>query len=281
MRVNAFNNSVVLVTGAASGIGRELAIQAAQRGAHVLASDINSQTLEETRALANNKGLTITTSVLDVADPNAIETFVAQQVPLLHNRKLVLINNAGVALASGKFEHTSLDDFAWLLNINLWGAIRLTKAFYSYMLQQNNGHIVNLSSVFGLVGVENQTAYCTAKFGLRGFTETLRMELRGTGICTTTVHPGGIKTNIVRNARFNYSLATPETREESITVFDKQARTTAASAARQILDAVEKKKQRLVIGKDGVVLDSLARFLPVGYTRIIKQQIEKTFTRKK
>jgi butyryl-CoA dehydrogenase len=157
----------------------------------------------------------------------------------------------------------------------------LTKAFYPYLLQQNEGHIVNLSSVFGLVGVENQSAYCTAKFGLRGFTETLRMELRGTGICTTTVHPGGIKTNIVRNARFNPLLSTPETHEESITVFDKQARTTAASAARQILDAVEKKKQRLVIGADGVVLDSLARFFPVGYTRIIKHQIKKTFTRKK
>lgn len=281
MAVNAFNNAVVLVTGAASGIGRELAIQAACRGAHVLATDVNCQSLEETKILANNKGLTITTSVLDVADPQAIETFALQQVPLLQSRKLVLINNAGVALASGTFEHTSLDDFAWLLNINLWGAIRLTKAFYPYLLQQNEGHIVNLSSVFGLVGVENQIAYCTGKFGLRGFTETLRMELRGTGICTTTVHPGGIKTNIVRNARFNPLLSTPETHEESITVFDKQARTTAASAARQILDAVEKKKQRLVIGADGVVLDSLARFFPVGYTRIIKHQIKKTFTRKK
>ena len=281
MAVNTFNKAVVLVTGAASGIGRELAIQAAGRGAQVLATDVNGQLLEETKILANNKGLTITTSVLDVADPQAIETFALQQVPLLQSRKLVLINNAGVALASGKFEHTSLDDFAWLLNINLWGAIRLTKAFYPYFLQQNEGHIVNLSSVFGLVGVENQTAYCTAKFGLRGFTETLRMELRGTGICTTTVHPGGIKTNIVRNARFNQSLITPVDREESIAVFDKHARTTAASAARQILNAVQKKKQRLVIGTDGVVLDSLARFLPVGYTRIIKQQIEKTFNRKK
>lgn len=277
MKPTRWQNTIVLVTGAASGIGRELALQAAARGAQVLATDNNQQALEQTKALAAERALVLSTALLDVADPEAISAFATQQVPLFEKRKLVLINNAGVALGTGKFEHTSLDDFAWLLNINLWGAVRLTKAFYPYFLEQNEGHIVNLSSVFGLVGVEEQTAYCTAKFALRGFTETLRMELRGTGIGTTAVHPGGIQTNIVRHARFDPVRMPAERQEESIATFDRHAHTTAASAARQILDAVEKKKQRLVIGKDGFVLDLLARAFPVAYTRLIKQQIERSF----
>jgi NAD(P)-dependent dehydrogenase (short-subunit alcohol dehydrogenase family) len=275
--MNAFTTAVVVITGAASGIGRALALQAASRGADVIATDINAVSLEETKGMAFQEGRSITTEVLDVSDAKAIEQFSLRWIPQLNGRKLVLINNAGVALLSGSFEHTSLADFEWLVRINLWGAIYLTKAFYPYLLEQNAGHIVNISSVFGLVGIEHQAAYCTAKFALRGFTETLRMELTDTNIYTTTVHPGGVDTNIVRNSRLNERIASKETHQTSITRFAKLAITTSDSAARQILNAVEKKQARLVIGKDGRTLDLLARLLPVGYTALVKKRLEKTF----
>ncbi len=275
--MNVFSHSVVLVTGAASGIGRQLALQAATRGAAVIATDVNAELLEETKTLAQKQGHTITTSQLDVADAAAIAAFAQQVMPLLLNRQLILINNAGVALLSGTFADTELSDFDWLLQINLWGAIRMTKAFYPYLLSTQKGHIVNVSSVFGLVGIEHQAAYCTAKFALRGFTETLRMELAGTGVHTTVVHPGGVDTNIVRYSRVNKGITSKEAHQHSIHLFQQKAITSAASAARQILDAVETKKERLVIGADGKKLDLLARLLPVAYTRLVKKRIEKTF----
>lgn len=275
--MNAFTNTVVIITGAASGIGRELALQAGGRGAIVVATDINAAALEETKRMVLQKGGSITTGLLDVSDAKAIEQFSSQWIPQLGGRKLILINNAGVALLSGSFQQTNLTDFEWLVRINLWGAVYLTKAFYPYMLEQNAGHIVNISSVFGLVGIENQAAYCTAKFALRGFTETLRMELAGTNVYTTTVLPGGVDTNIVRNSRTNEVIASKEVHQKSINRFAKLAITTPNSAARQVLDAVEKKKARLIIGKDGRALDLLARLLPVGYTKLVKKRIEKSF----
>jgi butyryl-CoA dehydrogenase len=275
--MSIFNNTVVLITGAASGIGRALALQAAGRGAAVIATDIREDLLHETKTLAQTQGNAITTMLLDVADAKAIPTFAQALIPSLNKRRLVLINNAGVALLSGTFADTDLIDFDWLLQINLWGAIRLTKAFYPYLLQQNEGHIVNISSVFGLVGIEHQSAYCTAKFALRGFTETLRMELAGTGISTTVVHPGGVDTNIVRYSRVKEIITSKEAHQHSINLFQQKAMTSPEKAARQILDAVETKKERLVIGSDGRTLDLLARLLPVAYTRIVKKRIEKTF----
>ena len=272
-----FTNAVVLITGAGSGIGRELALQAAERGAAVIATDINKSALEETKKAGQQKGFDITTELLDVADTTAIEAFAQRWIPQLAQRKLVLINNAGVALLSGTFQHTELSDFEWLMRINLWGAIYLTKAFYPYLLQQNEGHIVMLSSVFGLAGIENQVAYCTSKFALRGFTETLRMELAGTGVGTTVVHPGGVNTNIVRNGRVVEKITSAVAHQETISRFEKIALTSPQTAARQILKAVEKKKSRLVIGKDGRVLDLLTRLLPLRYTYLVKNRIKKSF----
>ena len=277
MSSSLFQSSVILITGAASGIGRQLAVQGAARGASILATDIDSKGLLETKNLATHPHL-IDTHVLDVADPVAIQAFAAQIVPELGSRTLILINNAGVGLFTGSFEHTSLDDFEWLLSINLWGPIRMTKAFYPYLLQHSRGHIVNISSIFGLAGVANQSAYCTSKFGVRGFTESLRMELLGTGIHTLSIHPGGISTNIVRNATPRGPVATVAMHQQSIRTFEQAARTTPEKAARLILDAIETKKERLVIGPDGQALDWVTRLLPVRYTRIIMKQIEKTFT---
>ncbi len=231
------STTVVLITGAGSGIGRSLAIQAAGCNARVIATDINEAGLAETNKLAGGK---LETHRLDVADAEAIAQFAAQLVPGLNGQPLVLVNNAGVALASGPFSETALADFEWLLSINLLGVIRMTKAFMPYLLHTNAGHIVNVSSVFGLAGVEHQSAYCTAKFGVRGFTETLRMELMPTNVGVTCVHPGGIRTNIARNSRIGSGgTVTPALHRQAAISFDKAAKTTADEAARQIWQGVE------------------------------------------
>jgi butyryl-CoA dehydrogenase len=273
----AFSNNVFIVTGAGSGIGRQVALQAAMSGADVIATDINTTTLQETKQIAAGQGLQMAIYELDVADKKAVYDFADMIIPQLKGQKLVLINNAGVGLFSGNFHSTNQDDFEWLMNINLWGVIRMTKAFYPYFIRHNDGHIVNLSSVFGLGGFANQTAYCTAKFGVRGFTEALRMELLGTGIITTTVHPGGIKTNIMRSATPKGPQLTQVMHAKATATFDQIAMTTPEKAAALILQAVKRKKQRLVIGKDGRVIDIITRMIPVGYTKIFKRKMDKTF----
>lgn len=270
-----FSDRIFIITGAASGIGRELALQAARAGARVIGVDWNEGGLHETARLSQQAGTPIEPHVVDLSQVKELETFVAALLPGLDQRPLVLINNAGVALNGGTFAETTLADFDWLLQINLWAAIRLCKAFYPHLLRTGRGHIVNISSVFGLIGVARNTAYCTAKFALRGFTESIRMELRETGIRTTTVHPGGIRTGIVRNARRVGISA--EAHDRSIQAFERLAPTSAARAAAQILQAVHRGRERLVIGPDGKAIDWLARLLPVGYTGIALRRLRKTF----
>ena len=264
------HNHIVIVTGAASGIGQQVAIQAAERGGCVIATDLNAEGLEITKKANDN----IETQILDVSKPDAIIDFAQKIIPTLQGKPLVLVNNAGVALDSGPFINTTLQDFEWLLSINLWGVIRMTKAFLPYLLETNAGHIVNLSSVFGLAGIADQSAYCTAKFGVRGFTETLRMELIDTNIKTTCVHPGGIKTNIAVAARIGGEVDEKIHYENSKAFNEKLAITTAEEAAYQILEAIRKKKAKLVIGSDGKAIDFITRLMPVGYTRIFKKQLD-------
>ncbi len=272
-----FNNANTIITGAGSGMGRQMALQAAKRGARVIAVDYNNITLDETKALAQAQGSEIETFVLDVANAQAIEAFATQLIPTFNKGRLILINNAGVSIFTGNFEHTPLDEFEWLINVNMWGVIRLTKAFYPYFLEHNNGHIVNLSSVFGLGGMGGNSAYCTSKFAVRGFTETLRMELADTNVGTTSVHPGGVKTNIVRNQVPKGGHTTDEMLSNVVNKFEKNARTTPEHAAQQILDAVEKKKTRLVIGSDGKMLDFVTRLFPQAYTNIVRKKAKKSF----
>ena len=278
--MNYFQNTTVIITGAGSGIGRQLTIQAVAEGAFVLATDVNETGLAETKQQATGR---VITARLDVSDPDAIQAFADRIIPTLANNRLILVNNAGVALGSGPFSETGLDEFEWLLSINLWGVVRMTKAFWPYMMAQgSNGgprsHIVNVSSVFGLAGVMNQSAYCTAKFGLRGFSDALRMELLDTGIGMTCVHPGGIKTNIATNARVGKSgFVTDVMHRQGAVSFEKAAKTTPQEAARQIWNGVRQNKARVLIGADAHQIEWLTRLFPTRYVRLMRQQIEKAF----
>lgn len=265
-------NSFIVITGAASGIGQQLAIQASRAGAVVIATDINEAGLEETK----KAGIDIRTRFLDVSDNSAIQIFASELIPILGGRKLVLINNAGVALLCGSFHETALEDIEWLFNINFWGVVRMTKAFYPYFISRNEGHIVNVSSVFGLGGFSNQSAYSPSKFAVRGFTETLRMELIGTGINTTSVHPGGIDTAITANAKASGRYVAHQ--HHSVKEFAKVAGTSAEQAAKKILDGICRKKQRILIGKDATMIDVATRLFPVAYSGMANKRSKKLFT---
>ena len=268
-----WKDSVFIITGAASGIGRHLALQAASLGADVIALDLNEEGLRETAGQHER----ITAKKLDVSDVGQINDFAAETTPTLQGRKLVLVNNAGVTLMSGEFRSTSVEDMEWLMNINFWGVVRMTKAFYPYFLKQGQGHIVNVSSVFGLAGILHQCAYSPSKFAVRGFTETLRMELQGTGILTHSVHPGGIDTGIVRNGRFTGAMSRDP--QLHIKNFARMARTSPEEAARVILDGVTRKKERILIGKDARMMDRLVRLYPTGYTKTLWKQFSRSWAR--
>ena len=252
-------------------MGRQMVLQAAKRGARVIAVDYNAVSLNETADMAKAQQTSIETYVLDVGNAEAINAFAEKITPSFNKGKLILINNAGVSIFTGNFEHTPLEEFEWLINVNMWGVIRLTKAFYPYFLAQNTGHIVNLSSIFGLGGMEGNSAYCTSKFAVRGFTETLRMELADTNISTTVVYPSGVKTNIVSSQVPKGGHTNEEMLQKVAKKFEKNAKITAESASLQILDAVEKRKQRVVIGSDGKMFDFLTRILPSSYTNIVRK----------
>jgi NADP-dependent 3-hydroxy acid dehydrogenase YdfG len=270
-----YTDSIFIITGAGSGMGLSMTNLVLSKGGTVIALDKVEASIHRLRE--QFKGQKLQAQVLDVADPKAIESFAAETIPQLNGRKLVLINNAGVALASGRFVDTPLADFEWLLSINLWGVIRMTKAFLPYMLDTKQGHIVNISSIFGLAGVTNQSAYSTSKFGVRGFSDVLRMELHGTPIKVTCVHPGGVKTNITRSSRMAGSVFTKNMMDEAISRFDEIAKTSPEKAAQLILQATEKGQARLLIGADGRLFEWLTRLFPTSYIGLLKFGLEKTF----
>ena len=263
--MKSFEGRVAAITGAGSGIGRALAKDLAGRGAHLALSDIDTVGLAETVAQCEGHGVKVTSQRLDVADRAAVFAW-ADQVVGEHGKVNLIFNNAGVALAA-PIESMSVDDFEWLMNINFWGVVSGTQAFLPHLKAAGEGHIVNLSSVFGLFSVPTQSAYNAAKFAVRGFTDALRMELEidGCGVSATTIHPGGIKTNIARNARMDESVATAAGgADKAHRDFDKLARTTPEKAALQILAAVENDKRRALIGPDAKVFDLMSR-LPAGF----------------
>jgi NAD(P)-dependent dehydrogenase (short-subunit alcohol dehydrogenase family) len=271
------SEGVAVITGAGSGMGRCLAQQLAGRGASLALSDVDEKGLAETVALLGSPKGKVTQHIVNVADESRVKAF-ADEVAAQHERATVLFNNAGVALL-GKFEDLSLEDIRWLVDINFWGVIHGVFYFLPLLKKERRAHIVNMSSVFGLVGAVGQTAYCASKFAVRGFTESLRHELEGTNIFVTSVHPGGIKTPIAKHARPG-ARAAANLYEDSVLRFERVAITTAEDAAARILKGVEKYEPRVLIGSDCKQVDILQRLRPAGYWKQLAKKIEDPDARK-
>jgi len=267
-----FKNKVAAITGAASGMGRTLALELARRGCHLSLSDVNEIGLAETAQMAGKLGVKVTTTKLNVADREAMNAW-AEQTVRDHGKVNLIFNNAGVAL--GAFVETvKPSDFEWIMGINFWGVVWGTQAFLPHLKKAGEGHIVNTSSLFGLLSVPTQGTYNASKFAVRGYTEALRQELdmENSGVSATCVHPGGIRTNIAKAAKMDESMikATGGKTEEARAKFDKLLdMTTAESAAKQILAAVEGNKRRVLVGLDAKFLDKLVRVLGSWYQPII------------
>mgnify|MGYP001815471041 CR=1 FL=1 len=269
--MKSFENKVAAITGAGSGIGRALALELGRNNCNLALSDINEESLRETVNLAQDLGVHVTSRKVDVAVREEVYTW-ADAVAADHGKVNLIFNNAGVALGS-TVEKMSYGDFEWLMDVNFWGVVYGTKAFLPHLKAAGDGHIINISSVFGLVGIPTQSAYNSAKFAVRGFTESLRQELDmlGYGVSASSVHPGGIKTSIARSARMDDSvrdLGLGEVGDDTRKKFEKSFITSADKAAEEILNGVRRNQRRILVGPDARVFDWMARFLPNAYQRI-------------
>ncbi len=280
--MKSFTNKVAAITGAGSGIGRSLAMQLAQQGCHLALSDINAGQLQETLDLVRADSavpadLTISTQVVDVADRQQMEDF-ARQVIAGHGRVNLMFNNAGVAVDAGLAD-ASYADMEWLMGINFWGVVHGSKTFLPYLQESGDGHIVNISSVFGLFAVPGQSIYNASKFAVRGFTEALRLELRGSPVNVSTAFPAGIKTNIVHSARM--VLEEGESREKRIRNSEALFVNTADRAAADILAGVRKNKPRILVGRGAGWADFFSRTMPVWTGNLIVRMRNKVNRRDK
>ena len=264
-----FNNKVAAITGAGSGIGQQLAVLLAKQGCHLALSDVNEQGLLQTVELIKDTSVRVTTKKVNVANLEEVRTW-ATEVEAEHGHVNMIFNNAGVALGS-TVEGASYEELEWIVGINFWGVVYGTKEFLPLIKKTGDGHIVNISSLFGLTAQPTQSAYNATKFAVRGFTESLRQELdiENCGVSALCVHPGGIRTNIANAAKMNDSLLSLGMNpEKSAKTFNKLLRCPPEEAARQILDAVQKDKRRLLIGNDAKAIDLVQRLLPTGYQKV-------------
>jgi short-subunit dehydrogenase len=261
-----FTDKVVVITGAGSGIGRALALQFAGRGAKLALSDINEAGLAETVDAVKGKGAEVKSDRLDVADRDAFEAYAAGVLAHFGGVNVV-INNAGVALA-GDLVDLEWSDIDWIIGINFWGVVHGTKFFLPALIESGDAHIVNISSLFGLVSMPGQSMYNAAKYAVRGMTEALREEMLigRTGVGVTAVHPGGIKTAIARNAR----TSAKEDQAATAKFFDeKLAKTTPEKAAEVIIRGIEKKQARVLVGLDAHAVHNFGKFTGSRYQDLI------------
>ncbi len=275
--MKSFAGKVAAITGAGSGIGRALALALTDERCNLALSDVDETGLAETRRLCEAKnGVRITTSRVDVSDRKTVIDW-ADQVVKDHGKVNLIFNNAGVA-HGGSVEKSSYEDYDWIIDINLRGVLYGTKAFLPHLkAATDGGHVVNISSIFGLFSQPGMSAYNTTKFGVRGLTESLRQELdlEGADVSATCVHPGGIKTNIARSARMDDSIGdliggNPGQLQGQ---FEKLFRTTPEEAARAILKGVRRNERRVLIGPDARAADLMQRFLPGTYQRLVTTAI--------
>jgi len=269
---------VAVLTGAASGIGAALAVELARRGMHLALVDVNAAGLETVAARARAAGVTVSTHALDVADHAAVAALPAA-VLAAHGRVTVLVNNAGVALG-GRFEQVAAEDFDWLMSINFGGTVRLTRAFLPALAREPAAQLVNVSSIFGIIAPPGQTAYAASKFAVRGFSESLRHELEmgGSPIGVTLVHPGGVRTAISNNARLARGLDAGEVAQEqahwrSLLVMDP------AQAAGIIATGIERRSKRVLVGSDAKGAAIVQRLFPVSYWKHVARDLARRIKR--
>ncbi len=254
------------VSGAASGIGRAMAQRLA---AHACPVAIVDQDEEGLQATVDTISGPVLARRLDVRDRHAQLAFAAEVAQWAPAPLGMVFNNAGVA-TSQSIAEGSIEDDEWVFEINFYGVVNGVRAFLPILLAQDSGVIVNTSSVFGLVGMPHQSAYCSSKFAVRGFTDSLRQELRGTGVRAATVHPGGVKTNIARNARFHAHPSQPDlTHQQAAEMFDKLAQTTPERAAEIIHERAKAGQSRILVGPDAYFFDALARLMPTRYFDVL------------
>jgi short-subunit dehydrogenase len=274
--MTVIRGAAAAVTGAASGIGRALALELAARGCDLALADRDKAGLQAVAAeIAKTGSRKVSVHGVDVAEPGQIEAF-AQAAIAAHPRLHIVINNAGVALL-GQFTEIDQAQMEWLMNINFWGVVHSTRAFLPHLSRQKEAHIVNLSSIFGIVAPPGQTAYSAAKFAVRGFSESLRHELKlaASPVRLSVVHPGGVATNIARNSRTGSGINDNARRAQSIERFDTFAKTTPAAAALRIINGIEKNQPRILIGNDARFMDLVQRLRPGTYWTVLGRRIEK------
>ncbi len=265
--MDQYKDKVCVITGAASGIGRALTTALAESGAKLAISDINAQGLAETVDMVGGSNR-VMSDVFDMADAQAIADYAGRVETTLGPADYVF-NVAGLTRV-GNFLDTPLDSMEKVMDVNYWGVVRMSKAFIDQIIARK-GTLVNISSVFGLIGYAGQTHYCASKFAVRGFTETLAQELKGTGVGICCVHPGGIATNVARNAVVDKLPDKAASREEMNAAFDKVAITSPEKAAEVILKGAAKKKRRILIGGDARLVSFVSRLFPVTYSKVLEK----------
>lgn len=273
--MTAISGSAAAVTGAASGIGRALALELAKRGCDLALADRDEAGLQTVAAEIGRDGTRkVSVHKVDVGEAAQIQEF-AKAAVAAHPSLNILINNAGVALL-GTFDEVDQAQMEWLININFWGVVHGTRAFLPHLSEQRAAHIVNLSSIFGIIAPPGQTAYCAAKFAVRGFSESLRHELAmaSSPVKVSVVHPGGIATNIARNAPSGRGVDNAR-RAESIDRFEAIAKKSPGAAAARIIEGIEKNQPRILIGSDARFMDILQRFRPATYWAVLARRLEK------
>ena len=255
-----------VITGAAGGIGRAIAVSLARRGCHLALADVDEAGMAGTEELVRAYGVRVTRHALDVANRVAVAGFPAR-VAAAHRSIDLLINNAGVAVG-GTFEQVSEEDFEWLFEINFWGVVRMTRAFLPALRASGDSRVVNLSSVFGMVAPPEQVAYAASKFAVRGFSEALRHELEGSGVGVTVVHPAGVATSIAEKARVPAGVSAEEV-ERRRELFKKLLTLPPEVAGEAIVRGIERRKPRVLVGSEARVISAIARAFPVSYWKVL------------